>query len=190
MSTPEPPSRVWDCERMFRKRCPQSWRILDSTPVADVRHCRECDRDVHLCRTPAEFVAHGERGHCVAIPEDLFAPESSLGLGQPSPEAVVRERDLMERGIAWWDEALLRQTSLKAEKMKAIRRAWEIFADSAVPYSPEHIAVLRMAVRDGGVPCPHCGSDIAEDEFGIMFFLAARRCLVCQGPIELGLAPE
>ena len=69
MSTSEPPSRVWDCERMFRKRCPQSWQILDSTPVAEVRHCRECDRDVYLCRTPNDFVAHGERGHCVAIPD-------------------------------------------------------------------------------------------------------------------------
>jgi hypothetical protein len=68
---------------MLRKNCPQSWQFLASTPVADVRHCRECDRDVYLCLTPAEFVTHGELGRCVAIPENLppETPGESLGLG-------------------------------------------------------------------------------------------------------------
>jgi hypothetical protein len=61
---------------------------LDRTPEADVRHCRVCDRDVQLCRTPAEFVAHGERGRCVAIPDDL-AP--GMHLGEPSPEVVLQD---------------------------------------------------------------------------------------------------
>lgn len=175
---------------MFRKRCPQTWQILDSTPVADVRHCRECDRDVYLCRTPADFVAHGELGHCVAIPDDLLSPEPCLRLGHPSPESVLREKGLTDRGIAWWDEALLRQTALDAEKIKAIRRAWVRHAESARHFSADHLAVLRIAVRDGGVRCPQCGCDIAEDEFAIMIFLATRRCPDCQGPIELGLVPE
>jgi hypothetical protein len=64
-------SQVWDCERMLRKKCPRSWKLLASTPEADVRHCRECDRDVYLCLTPAEFVAQGELGRCVAIPKNL-----------------------------------------------------------------------------------------------------------------------
>ena len=81
MSTSERSFHVWDCERMLQLRCPGSWGKLDPTPEADVRHCRECDRDVYLCRTPADFIAHGERGRCVAIPDDLSS-RLGMGLGQ------------------------------------------------------------------------------------------------------------
>ena len=75
-------------------------------------------------------------------------------------------------------------------KIEAIRRAWGRLAESVCRLSPEYVAVLKMTVRDGGVLCRHCGCDIAEDEFGIVIFLATRKCPECQGPIELELASE
>ncbi len=192
MSKSKPSSHVWDCERVLRKRCPHLWQRLDTTPVADVRHCRECARDVYLCRTPADFVAHGELGHCVAIPDDLSpqSHERSFGLGEPSVEEVLREKELLDRSVAWWDEALLRQTTLSAEKIEAIRTARKRLADSAPSMSPEHLAILTMAVRDGGIRCPRCGNDILLDTFGIMILLETRQCEVCKEPIELELPLE
>ena len=187
MSNPERPSHVWDCQRMLRVRCPWSWDALDQTPEADVRHCRECDRDVHLCRTPADFIAHGERGRCVAIPDDL-AP--GMHLVEPSPEVVLHDKARADQGTAWWEEVLRRQTDLSAEQIEAIRAARSDLDQFASLHSPEHLAVLRMAVRDGGVRCPRCGFDVAQDHFGVLIFLATRRCERCQEPIELELPTE
>lgn len=86
-STPQPSFHVWDCKRMFQRECPMTWANLDSAPNADVRHCRACDQDVYLCRTPADFVTHGELGRCVAITDDL-SPGGSLG----QPRSVSSSR--------------------------------------------------------------------------------------------------
>lgn len=188
MSNSEPRYHVWDCERMLRKRCPQSSRKLDSTAEADV--CRECARDVYLCRTPADFVAHGELGHCVAIPDDLSPRQRDLGLGEPEPKEVLRHKERVDRGVAWWDEALLRQTTFSAEKIEEIRRARKRVADCDPAPSPEHEALPRLAARDGVMRCPHCGNDILLDTFGIMILLAMRQCEVCKEPIELELPLE
>jgi len=171
MSNPERPSHVWDCQRMLRVRCPWSWEKLDRTPQDEVRHCRECDRDVYRCRTPADFIAHGERGRCVAIPDDL---SPGMHLGEPSPEVVLHDKVRADQGMAWWEDVLLRQTSLDAEQIEVIRAARSDLDRFDSLYSPEHLAVLRMAVRDGGVRCPRCGFDVAQDHFGVLIFLATR----------------
>ena len=186
MATEQGSSHVWDCDRMLRQRCPWTWEGLDPGPRADVRHCRECNRDVHFCRTPADFVHHGEQGHCVAIPDDL---SPRYGLGQPSPEEVLRRKALADQGVAWWEEVLRREPSLDAGQLEKIRDFRSHLLEHAT-YRPGYLAIIRMAVRDGGVVCPHCGSDIAEDDFGIMVFLAERICIDCQEPIELELPPE
>jgi hypothetical protein len=43
---------------------------------------------------------------------------------------------------------------------------------------------------DGGVRCPRCGFDVAQDHFGALIFLATRRCERCQEPIELEIPTE
>jgi hypothetical protein len=149
MSKPEPGFGVWDCERMLRVHCPWRWEKLDRTSHEDVRHCRECDRDVYLSRTSPDSVGHGERGRCAAIPEKL----SRVGMkGEPSPEEVFRMKDLADRGLAWWREVLLRQTALdvqRVDKIRAIHEGLEMYASA---YCPEHLAFVRRAMRDGGVP--------------------------------------
>jgi predicted RNA-binding Zn-ribbon protein involved in translation (DUF1610 family) len=180
MSTSERSFRVWDCERMLRVRCPRTWEKLDPGPEADVRRCRECDQDVYLCRTPADFVAHGERGRCVAIPDDM-SPHLGMGLGQSSPEEVLMLKILADRGLASWDEGLLPLAAPSAEQIEEIR------ATVSKWYSPEHLAILRLAVHNGGLPCPRCGIDIARDDLMVRLFLATSRCSACGERFELEL---
>jgi hypothetical protein len=186
MSNPGRSFHVWACERLLKVRCPCIWEALDPTPQADVHHCRNCDQDVYLCRTPADFVSHGEQGRCVAIPDDL---SPSLMLGQSSPEEVLFRKELADRGASYWDEILLRQTNLGAEQIEKIRTERSRLEYNR-DYSPKYLEILRMAVRDGSVPCPRCGQDIAEDELGIIGFLATGQCLSCGEPIELELPSE
>jgi hypothetical protein len=185
MSTPESPFHVWDCERMLGLRCPRRWDSLGETEAPNVRHCPACDKHVYLCRTPADFVVHGEQGHCVAIPDDL---SPHLGLGEPSPEEVLRTKALVDRGLAWWDRVDGRRPALGPEQKEAVRASRESLARSIPSYSEEHLAILRLAVQSDGVRCPRCGFDIAQDHFEVLIFLATRRCERCQEPIDLDLS--
>jgi hypothetical protein len=62
----------------------------------------------------------GKKGRCVAIPDDLYP---GLYLGEPSPEVVLHEKVLADRGVVWWEEVMRRPTALDAEQIEAIRAA-------------------------------------------------------------------
>ncbi len=51
----------------FRFKCPKVWDNLQPTQHEGIRHCPECDRDVHLALTEADFRRHADEGHCVAV---------------------------------------------------------------------------------------------------------------------------
>jgi uncharacterized protein (TIGR02996 family) len=51
----------------FRFRCPQRWDTLIATEDSKVRHCTECRKDVHYCRTESEAYDLADAGKCVAI---------------------------------------------------------------------------------------------------------------------------
>lgn len=174
---------VWDCERMLKFRCAWNWESLAETGDADVRHCPECDKDVYRCRTPADFVAHGEQGRCVAVPDDLT---QTLSLGEPEPAEVLRKNEAADRGQAWWAEVVDRQSSLGPEAMDRIRRERENLAMDQC--SGEHLAILKQAARLGGVFCPKCGHNMAWDSMGIMLYLNFRCCERCREPFEPDLS--
>lgn len=183
MSPSEGDFHVWDCEEMLKFRCPWGWESLAKTGDPDVRHCPACDKDVYRCQTPGDFVAHGERGRCVAVPQDL---SPTLSLGEPEPAAVLRQKEAADRGRAWWDEVVGRQSSLGPEAMDRIRGEREGL--SFYEYSEEHLAILRQAVRLGGVFCPRCGHDMAGDSMGILLYLSFRRCERCLEQFEPDLS--
>jgi hypothetical protein len=70
MTTPNP-APTWNtqakisCEFSFK--CPKQWDWLDPTAIEGIRHCSECDRDVHLALTQEDVRRHAEDGHCVAV---------------------------------------------------------------------------------------------------------------------------
>jgi hypothetical protein len=51
----------------FAFRCPQTWDRLTPTGDAGIRHCSECERDVHLALTETDFRRYGDEGQCVAV---------------------------------------------------------------------------------------------------------------------------
>ncbi len=58
--------RLRNCS--FKFRCTQTWQRLDVTSEADVRFCKECQKDVHLVTTLSELYACLKNDFCIAIP--------------------------------------------------------------------------------------------------------------------------
>ncbi len=56
---------VIECQ--FRFTCPKVWDNLQPTQQEGIRHCPECNRDVHLALTEEDFRRHADGGHCVAV---------------------------------------------------------------------------------------------------------------------------
>jgi len=54
-----------ECQLSFK--CPRTWGKLTPTETEGIRHCSECDRDVHLALTEINFRRHADDGHCVAV---------------------------------------------------------------------------------------------------------------------------
>jgi hypothetical protein len=82
----------------FKFECSKTWETLSTTGRDDIRHCSECERDVHYCFTDADMLGHAEAGHCVArrIP---LTPERFVNvLGEPESGASREELVTLWRG--------------------------------------------------------------------------------------------
>jgi hypothetical protein len=183
-----PPYIVWDCDPLRDGGCPTNWELLRPTADPDVRHCRSCRRDVHYCRTPADFVRHGESGHCVAIPRGV---SPMLRLGTADPAEMLRLKEEAERAADWWDRIVAEAGRLPPEALEHARRCLDDARERGSGWASDSafLAVVRQAVRDGGIRCPTCGIDHATDEMGVMLLLAFPFCLTCKTPIALDLPP-
>lgn len=98
---------IRNCAVRLKVVCPKIWDDLQATGDADVRHCAQCDQDVHYCRTDAETLAHGRAGHCVAREEPDRSELPKLVLGRPAvpvevteQQAVAQRRSAREHGIS------------------------------------------------------------------------------------------
>ncbi len=60
----------------FEFACPQQRSRLQPTEKEDVRHCAECNRDVHLTLTEADVRQHSDEGRCIAVPVSRERGES------------------------------------------------------------------------------------------------------------------
>lgn len=99
---------IRNCLPVFSFRCPKVWENLAPTEDETVRHCTECDQNVHLCTTDEETLVHARAGHCIArqLPDESELVEMWLGrmdvekvdLGTPEQIAAA-EWTGRERGI-------------------------------------------------------------------------------------------
>jgi hypothetical protein len=118
---------VWNCPALQHplvSECPQAWGALTETADPAVRHCETCDRQVHLCPTPGDFVRAAEHGHCVAIPREVLP----IGLiarqvGQPSPESVAAFRAELGRLVDWWAAVIERAPGALGGELEYMRAA-------------------------------------------------------------------
>jgi hypothetical protein len=77
---------IQNCPIAFRKQCPQRWEALSPTDQPAVRHCGECDRQVHLCTTSEDAAVHARAGHCIALAVESMAwGPRSMVVGEPDP---------------------------------------------------------------------------------------------------------
>ena len=78
----------------FSFKCPKTWDRLTPTANASIRHCSECDRDVHLALTEEDFRRHAEEGQCVAVrvqrPDTPGGAEFACIVGSPGPPYTFR----------------------------------------------------------------------------------------------------
>jgi len=78
---------VQNCSSLFAFQCPKQWSELHETGAESTRFCDVCQKSVHYCRTPDEFVRLGELGECVAIPAEVAFQNRGDELGGSSEEA-------------------------------------------------------------------------------------------------------
>jgi len=79
----------------FRYRCDQQWSTLETDKQkSNIRHCKVCNEDVHLCKTDKQLLQAIRNNMCVALqvsvqdelpalPHDIMppaSPASELGL--------------------------------------------------------------------------------------------------------------
>ena len=58
---------ITNCAPRFRSQCPKNWSSLEPTVDPRVRHCSECQCDVHWCENDVVAQALGREGKCVAL---------------------------------------------------------------------------------------------------------------------------
>jgi hypothetical protein len=115
-------SQLWNCPGLLSFKCPRGWDSLAPTSSSSVRFCAVCEREVHYCTTPEEFVAHGKCGHCVAIPDDAVPGKLMAGfLGEPSPEAVMEMDAKNDRIRRWWSLVLSHEDALDPKQASEMR---------------------------------------------------------------------
>ena len=123
---------IRNCQVKFRKVCPEQWERLTSTASDSARFCHVCTREVFLCETDAEAVAHARAGDCIAkpIPDVSGLPAACVILGRP---AVPPKRPTRQERMA------LQEAAREAGKTAALRD-------------------IEYASRE----CPRCGYPCAD----------------------------
>jgi len=128
-------AQVWRCTKaMMQMVCPVEWNALKITADSNVRHCGQCDQDVHLCTTPDQFIELAKRNECVALPSTLHVPSGAPTkvhmLGRPSPwhyqleQSAAEFWSLIERDAKDIHAQLNRELS-KCETRRTLRMSFD-----------------------------------------------------------------
>jgi hypothetical protein len=58
-------AEIRNCQ--FKFECPKLWSSLDKTSQPKIRHCKQCNQDVHYCQTAKELQTAVIKNYCVAV---------------------------------------------------------------------------------------------------------------------------
>jgi predicted amidophosphoribosyltransferase len=78
--------------------CPRTWEGLQPTADPDIRHCAQCNQDVHLCRTDVEAFRHARAAHCIAREEREYRVMGRPALPSELTEEMVA---VLEQANPW-----------------------------------------------------------------------------------------
>ncbi|WP_415897890.1 hypothetical protein ACMXYX_05810 [Neptuniibacter sp. QD72_48] len=98
-----------DCKINYK--CPKAWDDLDKTEDPFVRHCDQCEKDVHFCADVESLKEATIEDLCVAVPTDDFEDGVMMGdidwsgcEGDPipplQPEKNIEDADLLDNWIS------------------------------------------------------------------------------------------
>ncbi|MBF0266561.1 MAG: hypothetical protein HQL46_14950 [Gammaproteobacteria bacterium] len=73
--------KIQNCQ--FKFKCTQTWDSLSETDEPQIKHCHDCNRDVHYCRDENELDIAIKKNWCVAIDALDSDKNASKLLGEP-----------------------------------------------------------------------------------------------------------
>ena len=83
--------KIQDC---FVFQCPQRWTELKTTNIPGVKHCGECDRNVHKATNKAQLLQFGKEGKCAAYFEyEQVLLGIVLSENWPKPKGQKKQKD-------------------------------------------------------------------------------------------------
>lgn len=72
---------------VFKFECAESWENLTETENKNIRHCQQCNKNVHLVQNSEDFAANAEKGNCV-----FSLPIRTAGMPMP-PQVFTETKD-------------------------------------------------------------------------------------------------
>lgn len=114
-------SELWNCPSKFQFQCPREWKMLARTDDAAVRYCSACAQNVYLCGTPQDFIEHGNKGHCVAVPTDR-APKVATRflMGRIAPSAFEELASEQAEAQEFWEEVVAQEPTFEKPALTAL----------------------------------------------------------------------
>jgi len=87
---PEEKQEFFNCEMEFE--CPKDWFDLEPTNKAAIKHCNQCQQDVHLCINQEELDEAITQKYCIAYFKDP-GYQTSFTLSHEKCHANARDPD-------------------------------------------------------------------------------------------------
>lgn len=87
---PQDKHKFINCELEFK--CSENWFELELTDKAGIKHCLQCEEDVHLCMDQEELDKAIEKKYCIAYFKDP-GYQTRFTLSREKCEANVRDPD-------------------------------------------------------------------------------------------------
>lgn len=95
--------------------------MLARTDDAAVRYCSACAQNVYLCGTPKDFVEHGNKGHCVAVPTDRApAVATRFLMGRIAPSAFEDLENEQSGAQEFWEEVVAQKPKFENQALTAL----------------------------------------------------------------------
>ena len=85
-------------ECTFEFKCDKQWDDLETQDASNIKFCKQCQKDVYLCKTQEELDRSRSLGHCISIERveiRMFTTGVPAPLTNPSIEKLLREADAL-----------------------------------------------------------------------------------------------
>jgi hypothetical protein len=85
-------------ECTFEFKCDKQWDDLETQDASNIKFCKQCQKDVYLCKTQEELDHARSLGRCISIERveiRMFTTGVPAPLTNPSIEQLLKEADAL-----------------------------------------------------------------------------------------------